>query len=175
MALASTLILLLFFLSMLLMPLTSQEKDNENFDEWISLNVKHYNSRNRETSLKWTQESIKHKKQHHVPPPPVSSSFDPKLIYAEMNKMIITVSQDGSSNFSTIKEALATIPLYNKRRVILDIKPGVYRYVPQYYYIKNKYLRNQINLITPYAPLLKSNYIIMRYIYLLNLKLGLII
>ncbi|XP_049382781.1 probable pectinesterase 53 [Solanum stenotomum] len=127
MASASTLIVLLFFLSMLLiMPLTSQEKDNENFDEWISLNVKHYNSRKRETSLKWMQESIKHKKQH-VPPAPVSSSLDPKLIYAEMNKMIISVSQDGSGNFNTIKEALASLPLYNKRRVILDIKPGVYR------------------------------------------------
>ncbi|KAK4738042.1 hypothetical protein R3W88_001739 [Solanum pinnatisectum] len=127
MASASTLTLLLFFLSMLLMPLTSQEKDNENFDEWISLNVKHYNSRKRETSLKWMQESIKHKKQHDVPPAPVSSSLDPKLIYAEMNKMVISVSQDGSGNFNTIKEALASIPLYNKRRVILDIKPGVYR------------------------------------------------
>lgn len=123
MASASALILLLFLISWSL-PSSSQEiKEKEEFDEWISLNVKHYK---RETSLKWMQESIKHKKQQ-LPPP--SSPLDPKLIYAEMNKIIITVSQDGSGNFKTIKEALVTIPLYNKRRVIIDIKPGVYRYV----------------------------------------------
>lgn len=125
MASASALILLLFIA--VLVPSTSQEKDNNGqFDEWISLNMKHYNSRK---SLKWMQESIKQKKQE-VPPAPSSSSLDPRLIYAEMNKIIISVSQDGSGNFNTIKEALASIPLYNKRRVILDIKPGVYRYVP---------------------------------------------
>ncbi|CAN4113356.1 unnamed protein product [Withania somnifera] len=107
-------------------PLDHQERDNEQLEEWISLNAKHYNRKREEESLKWMQESIKHKKQE-VPAANVSSSLDPKLINAEMNKMIISVSQDGSGNFKTIKEALASIPFYNKRRVILDIKPGLYR------------------------------------------------
>nr|XP_033511744.1 probable pectinesterase 68 isoform X3 [Nicotiana tomentosiformis] len=102
-------------------PLENQEKDNVGkLEEWISLNVKHYN-RKRAASLKWMQESVRNRKQQ-VP----ASSLDPKLRNAEMNKMIISVSQDGSGNFKTIKEALASIPVYNKRRVILDIKHGVY-------------------------------------------------
>ncbi|KAK4379818.1 hypothetical protein RND71_001680 [Anisodus tanguticus] len=103
------------------------EKDNGQLDVWISLNVKHYN-RKRESSLKWMQESVKHKKQV---PASASSSLDPKLRNAEMNKMIISASQDGSGNFQTIKEALASIPLYNKRRVILDIKLGIYSNPPR--------------------------------------------
>ncbi|OIT08163.1 PREDICTED: probable pectinesterase 53 [Nicotiana attenuata] len=103
-------------------PLENQEKDNiGQLEQWISLNVKHY--RKRAASLKWMQESVRKRKQVQVP----ASSLDPKLRNAEMNKMIISVSQDGSGNFKTIKEALASIPVYNKRRVILDIKPGVYR------------------------------------------------
>lgn len=44
-----------------------------------------------------------------------------------MNKISISVSQDGNGDFSTIKDALSSISPRNKRRVILIIKPGLYR------------------------------------------------
>ncbi|KAL1067638.1 hypothetical protein V6Z11_D12G142800 [Gossypium hirsutum] len=40
---------------------------------------------------------------------------------------MINVSRDGSGDFKTINEALNSIPLRNTRRVILVIKPGIYR------------------------------------------------
>jgi len=52
---------------------------------------------------------------------------DLKLRQAESNKVIITVSQDGSADFKTISEALNSIPPRNTMRVIVSISPGVYR------------------------------------------------
>lgn len=57
------------------------------------------------------------------------SHIDIKLMRAEMNKMTVTVSQDGSADYTTISDALNNIPLHNTRRVILLIKPGLYRYI----------------------------------------------
>lgn len=54
-------------------------------------------------------------------------NVDRKLRKAEMYRVNITVSQDGDGDFSTINEAIATIPTYNSRRVVVMIKPGVYR------------------------------------------------
>ncbi|KAA8543009.1 hypothetical protein F0562_021496 [Nyssa sinensis] len=54
-------------------------------------------------------------------------SLDVRLRKAEMNKVRISVSQDRTGDFKTIREALDSTPLYNNRRVILMIKPGVYR------------------------------------------------
>ncbi|KAI5565029.1 hypothetical protein BDE02_14G097500 [Populus trichocarpa] len=53
--------------------------------------------------------------------------LDGKLRQAEMNSVRVTVSQDGNGEFKTIKEAINSIPPYNTRRVIIAIKPGVYR------------------------------------------------
>ena len=55
--------------------------------------------------------------------------LDDKLRMAEINKVRINVSQNGTGDFRTIKEALNSIPLRNTRRVILVIKPGIYRYI----------------------------------------------
>jgi len=55
--------------------------------------------------------------------------LDGKLRQAEMNSVRVTVSQDGTGDFKTITEAINSIPPYNTRRVIIAIKPGVYRYV----------------------------------------------
>ncbi|KAK4406903.1 putative pectinesterase 53 [Sesamum angolense] len=46
---------------------------------------------------------------------------------AEMNRMEISVGQDGTADFNTITEAINTIPLYNNRRVLIRINSGVYR------------------------------------------------
>lgn len=51
------------------------------------------------------------------------------LCNAEMNKVTISVNQIGTADFKTITEAIASIPLHNTRRVIINIGPGVYRYV----------------------------------------------
>ncbi|KAF7121030.1 hypothetical protein RHSIM_Rhsim13G0002200 [Rhododendron simsii] len=57
-----------------------------------------------------------------------SKVFDLKLRNAEMNKVRINVSQvDGTGDFKSIKEALDSILLHSTKRVILTIKPGVYR------------------------------------------------
>ncbi|CAK7348477.1 unnamed protein product [Dovyalis caffra] len=56
------------------------------------------------------------------------SVLDDKLRKAEMNSVRVNVSQDGTGHFKTIKEAVDSIPPYNTRRVIIAIKPGVYRY-----------------------------------------------
>lgn len=55
--------------------------------------------------------------------------LDRKLRQAEMNSVRVTVSQDGTGDFKTITEAINSIPPYNTRRIIIAIKPGVYRYV----------------------------------------------
>ncbi|KAL0436013.1 UNVERIFIED_CONTAM: putative pectinesterase 53 [Sesamum radiatum] len=46
---------------------------------------------------------------------------------ADLNRMEIRVSQDGTADFNTITEAINTIPLYNNRRVLIRINSGVYR------------------------------------------------
>ncbi|KAM7502549.1 hypothetical protein LguiB_001453 [Lonicera macranthoides] len=63
----------------------------------------------------------------HPSPFTGSQILDSALRKAELKKLRISVSQDGTSNFKTITEAINSIPLYNNRRVILEIKPGVYR------------------------------------------------
>lgn len=109
------LILLLLFLSYILV-CSANVKRERDLKRWISWNVKNHNKKqaylragsvDRESSTRW----------------------DPKLRVAEMNKIQISVSQDGTGDFKTIKEAIDSIALHNTRRVVLDIKPGVYRYI----------------------------------------------
>lgn len=56
-----------------------------------------------------------------------TKGLDVKLENAEMNKTRIVVNQNGTGDYRTITEALNTIPLHNTRRVIIEIRPGVYR------------------------------------------------
>ncbi|KAG9157181.1 hypothetical protein Leryth_004867 [Lithospermum erythrorhizon] len=53
-------------------------------------------------------------------------SIDEVLEIAEKNKSRIIVSQDGTADVKTIKEAIERIPWNNKFRVIVEIKPGTY-------------------------------------------------
>ncbi|OMP12117.1 Pectinesterase, catalytic [Corchorus olitorius] len=93
---------------------TNQASDETDYDKWISWNVRNHKTKQ---ALSWQKQSVNG----------AGSVLDDKLRIAEMNKMKITVSQDGSGDFRTIKEAVNSIPLRNTRRVILMIKPGIYR------------------------------------------------
>lgn len=53
--------------------------------------------------------------------------LDAKLVAAEGAKVRYIVSQDGTGDYSSIREAVESIPLKNKRRVTLEIRPGTYR------------------------------------------------
>lgn len=88
------------------------------YRKWVSWNVENYRKK---TALQ--PQSI-----NETPSGGGGKALDIKLSKAEMNKVTMTVSQDGTADYTTISDALHTIPLYNTRRVILVIKPGVYRY-----------------------------------------------
>ncbi|XP_034689950.1 probable pectinesterase 53 [Vitis riparia] len=87
------------------------------YRKWVSWNVENYRKK---TALQ--SQSI-----NETPSGGGGKALDIKLSKAEMNKVTMTVSQDGTADYTTISDALHTIPLYNTRRVILVIKPGVYR------------------------------------------------
>ena len=76
-------------------------------------------------------------------------ALDIKLRKAEMNKVTVTVSQDGSADYTTISDAINSIPLHNTRRVILVIKPGVYRYAISIISPIN-YIFNSVNFTPSY-------------------------
>ena len=88
------------------------------YRKWVSWNVENYRKK---TALQ--PQSI-----NETPSGGGGKALDIKLSKAEMNKVTMTVSQDGTADYTTISDALHTIPLYNTRRVILVINPGVYRY-----------------------------------------------
>lgn len=56
-----------------------------------------------------------------------SAAVDPKLAKAEEAKVSYIVSQDGFGDFKSIRDAIGSIPSKNTRRVILVIRPGIYR------------------------------------------------
>lgn len=89
-------------------PLT---RDYMNFNTWISWHVQ----RHKEKSAAATQKTS------------VASNWKHRL--AELDRMELTVSQDGSGDFITITEAVKNIPLGNTRRVVIRLSSGVYRYV----------------------------------------------
>nr|QIR83187.1 pectin methylesterase 29 [Cunninghamia lanceolata] len=46
----------------------------------------------------------------------------------------LVVAQDGSGNFSRVQDAIDSVPLSNRDRIVIEVLPGVYRqpvYVPQ--------------------------------------------
>lgn len=88
------------------------------FNRWVSWNVQ-----NHQKKALWQAESISQQV-----PGAGGRVLDDKLWKAEMNKVRISVCQNGTGDFKTIREAINSIPPYNTKRVILEIKPGVYRY-----------------------------------------------
>ncbi|KAH9786912.1 Pectinesterase [Citrus sinensis] len=87
------------------------------FNKWVSWNVQ-----NHQKKALWQAESVSQQV-----PGAGGRVLDDKLWKAETNKVRITVCQNGTGDFKTIREAINSIPPYNTRRVILEIKPGVYR------------------------------------------------
>ncbi|CAA7026924.1 unnamed protein product [Microthlaspi erraticum] len=53
-------------------------------------------------------------------------TLDPELEVAEATRKIITVNQKGGANFKSLNEAIKSIPVGNKNRVIIKLAPGVY-------------------------------------------------
>ena len=111
-------LLFLFLFNVTLAYSSWRFEKNVDYNNWISWNIKNYQQK---TTLK--AESIV-----QAPGAAGRKALDLKLRKAEMNKVTISVSQNGTGDFKTIREALNSIPLYNTRRLILVIKPGVYRY-----------------------------------------------
>jgi pectinesterase len=99
---------------------SSRSSDRDGHNKWVSWNINNYRQK---AALKGA-ESIVETSSHGG-----QNVLDVRLRLAEMNQVIISVCQNGTGDFKTIREALNTIPLNNTRRVILMIKPGVYRYV----------------------------------------------
>ncbi|EXB55991.1 putative pectinesterase 53 [Morus notabilis] len=97
----------------------SSERSVADYKRWVSWNVQNYRKK---TTLKAELKSPAGYYQNEA-----VDSLDERLKKAEMNKMRIAVSQDGSGDFTTISQALNAIPPRNTRRVIINIKPGVYR------------------------------------------------
>ncbi|XP_058083905.1 probable pectinesterase 53 [Magnolia sinica] len=111
------LLFLILFLS--IFPLKSlswsAEESEKDFKKWLSWNIEDYS------------------RKAVVGPKSVTRTnggqriIDVKLRMAEERRIKVSVSQDGSGDFMSIGEALDSIPKKNTRRVVLDIKPGVYR------------------------------------------------
>lgn len=102
-----------FLVSLLHLCSSSSEKELE-YERWISWNKHNYLTKKKITA----SESVRGIKV-----------VDVKLQNAEMNKVRVSVSQNGTGDFVSIREALASIQLRNAKRIILDIGPGVYRYI----------------------------------------------
>lgn len=120
MASKSSLQLIIFLLSLSSFTLKSSplNLDREtDFDKWISWNVRDHQKK-----------ALLQAESAGQVPGAGGRVLDEKLWKAEMNKVRISVCQNGTGDFKTITEALNSIPPYNSRRVILEIKPGVYRY-----------------------------------------------
>ncbi|GMN52255.1 hypothetical protein TIFTF001_021398 [Ficus carica] len=122
-------IILIFFLLSLVVKSSSSScslslERGAEFKTWISWNVEDYRKKTHylaaDQKLIMTSNSPGYNKD-------AVDSLDEKLKNAEMNKIRISVSQDGSGDFTTITQALNSIPPRNTRRVIITIKPGVYR------------------------------------------------
>lgn len=112
------LILFSLLLSSYCLKSSSWSTDREtDYNKWVSWNVENHRKR-----------AMVEAKSIIQTPGATGKVLDGKLRKAEMTSMRINVSQDGTGDFTTIKEALNSIPPHNTRRVIIAIKPGVYRY-----------------------------------------------
>ena len=121
--------LILFLLSLLEILVNSSssssnlETHQKDFNKWVAWNVE--NHRKKVTNNLLASNLISTTKTNALLD---NNNLDLKLKNAELNKVTISVGQDGSADFATINEALNSIPNRNIKRVILTIKPGVYRY-----------------------------------------------
>ncbi|KAA0058538.1 putative pectinesterase 53 isoform X1 [Cucumis melo var. makuwa] len=112
------LLLLLFVCNLFLQSYSLNiEEEREDYKNWLSWNLQNYKKKaglvNRSTAK--LGRSYKG-----------GGVLDDKLKKAEMNKVRIIVSQDGTGDFKTVGEAISSIPKPNSKRVILVINPGVY-------------------------------------------------
>lgn len=57
----------------------------------------------------------------------VEAQLEPKLVQAESKPKVISVRQDGTGEFKTIMEAVASIPEGNTERTIIKLAPGFYK------------------------------------------------
>ncbi|XP_059440036.1 probable pectinesterase 53 isoform X1 [Corylus avellana] len=111
--------LLLLSLFNVTLPSSSWSSDRDiEYNKWVSWNIENYR---RKAALKGAESIVE------TTSAVGRNVLDVKLRLAEINKVIVSVCQNGTGDFMTIREALNTIPLNNTRRVILMIKPGIYR------------------------------------------------
>ncbi|WCJ22360.1 Pectin lyase-like superfamily protein [Euphorbia peplus] len=103
-------IFLIHLNSLITLSASNSDKETE-YKKWVSWNINHHHRRTSRSTLEVSKPNI----------------LDDKLRRAEMNNFTITVNQNGTANFTTIGEAINSLPPHNSRRVIIDIKPGVYR------------------------------------------------
>ncbi|CAL9090863.1 unnamed protein product, partial [Musa acuminata var. zebrina] len=105
----------LTFLS--LASLSASLENGDDFVRWVSWNVENYK-----------QQSATFRPSFVFGEPGVVGprAIDLKLSKAEAAAVRYIVSQDGTGNYRSIREAIGTIPLHNTRRVILEIRPGIY-------------------------------------------------
>ncbi|XP_017232794.1 probable pectinesterase 53 isoform X2 [Daucus carota subsp. sativus] len=102
----------IFFIVSLLCLCSSSSQQELEYEKWISWNKQNYLTKNKISAT----QSVRGMKV-----------VDVKLRNAEMNKVRVSVSQFGTGDFLTIREAIASVQLHNTKRIILDIGPGVYR------------------------------------------------
>lgn len=57
----------------------------------------------------------------------IDAVLEERVVKAEAVKRIITVRQDGTGEFTTVTDAVESIPSGNSRRTIIKICPGIYR------------------------------------------------
>ncbi|XP_031406814.1 probable pectinesterase 49 isoform X5 [Punica granatum] len=97
--------------------LTPERANADRFKQWLAWNVKNHRQK---SALRSELAAAQ------LAPNTTWGALDWQLRKAEENTVEVTVSQDGTGDYKSVKEALDTIPLFNTRRVIVKIKPGVY-------------------------------------------------
>ncbi|KAH7516944.1 hypothetical protein FEM48_Zijuj09G0009400 [Ziziphus jujuba var. spinosa] len=96
---------------------SSLERSDSDFNNWVSWNVRNYQKK---TALEAEMTMAKLGNR----PSGKLKKIDVRLRKAELNKMSISVRQDGSGDFANITDALISILPRNNRRVTLMIGPG---------------------------------------------------
>ncbi|GAB2282146.1 hypothetical protein Dimus_016699 [Dionaea muscipula] len=128
------LLLLLLFSFLSLKSLSWRISLEEDYQKWVMWNVKSHHQQRRMLLLgsepnNSTVVGLKKEDNEYT-----QDGFDLKLKNAEMNQVRISVCQNGTGDYANLKDALSSISLHYTHRVILDIKPGIYRekiYIPR--------------------------------------------
>lgn len=113
---------LLFLVSLSLLPLDSFSLSStyeQEYHKWVSWHGERYRQKLLFDSMEVTSQ-LKDDLHHH-------RKLDHKLAMAEENRVWIKVAQDGSGNFTSLRDALDSVEEKNKRRIIIQIAPGIYR------------------------------------------------